>query len=63
MRIAIQSETKQSNLYIGLERPLGLQKYEAPIISIQSAHKRGKVFNPMYRPPLPPTRFHWYSHF
>ena len=34
--------------------PLGLQEFEAPRISRQSAHEGGKVVNPTHRPPLPP---------
>jgi len=33
---------------------LGLQEFEAPRISGQSAHKRVKVVSPKHRPPLPP---------
>ena len=33
---------------------LGLREVETPRISVQSAHKDGKVVSPMYRPPLPP---------
>ena len=40
---------------IGLDRPLGLQKVEAPRISRQSAHGGNNVVSPMHRPPLPPV--------
>jgi hypothetical protein len=38
----------------GLDRPVGLQKVEAPRISGPSAHEGGKVVSPTHRPPLPP---------
>jgi hypothetical protein len=38
----------------GLDRPLGFQEVEAPKISRQSAHERGKVVSPTHRPPLTP---------
>jgi hypothetical protein len=44
-----------------LERPLGCQVFEAPIISRQSAHEGGSVVTPRYPPPSPLTRYHWYS--
>ena len=47
--------------YTGLDRPLGLLEFEAPRISIQSAHEGGKVVSPTHRPPLPPKRYSWYS--
>jgi hypothetical protein len=46
-----QTETEMST------RPLGPQKYEAPRISRQSAHKGGKVVSPTHRPSLPPRRY------
>jgi len=39
---------------VRLDRPLGLQKAEAPRISRQSAHEGGKVVSTTNRPPLPP---------
>jgi hypothetical protein len=39
-----------------LDRPMGFQEVEAPIISRQSAHEGGKVVSPTHRPPLPPGR-------
>jgi len=35
----------------GLNRPLGLQKIEAPGISRQSARDGGKVVSPTHQPP------------
>ena len=37
----------------GLDRLLGLQDIEAPIISVQSVHEGGKVVTQTHRPPLP----------
>jgi hypothetical protein len=45
----------------GLERPLGLQEFEAPRISRQSAYDGGKVTSPTHRPPLHPSRYPWRS--
>jgi hypothetical protein len=41
-------------ILICLDRPIGLQEVEAPIISRKSAHEGGKVVSPMHRQPLPP---------
>ena len=49
--ISAVTRTK-SNPYTGLDRPLRLQKVEAPRISIQLAHEGGKVLSPRHRPPL-----------
>ena len=38
----------------GLDKPLELQKVEAPRTSRQSAHEGGKIVSPTQRPPLPP---------
>jgi len=32
-----------------------------PRISRHSAHEDGKVVSPMHRPPLPPSKYSWYS--
>jgi hypothetical protein len=56
-----QSFFQYSYPITGLDRPLGLQEVEAPRISRQSAHEGGKVVRPKQRPPLPPTRYPWYS--
>jgi hypothetical protein len=37
-----------------LERPLGLQDFEAPRIARKSVHEGGKVVSPKHRPPLTP---------
>jgi hypothetical protein len=47
--------------HTGLDRPLGLQEVEAPRISRQPAHEGGKVVSSTHRPPLPPSRYPWYS--
>ena len=39
-----------------LDRIIRLQHVEAPMISRQSAHKRGKVVSCTYRPSLPPGK-------
>jgi len=45
----------------GVDRPLGLQEVEAPIISRQSSCEGGKVVSPKLRPPLLHRRHAWYS--
>ena len=40
---------------------LGLQEFEAPTISRQSAHDGGKVFSPKRRPHLRSGDTPWYS--
>ena len=42
----------KSNLYTGLDRPLGGQEVETHRISKQSAHEGGKVVSLTHRPPL-----------
>jgi hypothetical protein len=44
-----------------MDRPLRLQKLEAPRISIQSAHEGGKVVSPTHWPPLPFSLLHGQS--
>ena len=39
---------------ICLDRHLGLQEVEAPIISRKSAHEGGKIVSPTHRQSLPP---------
>jgi hypothetical protein len=41
--------------------PEGFRKVEAPRISRQSTHERGKVVSSTNRPPLPPRKYSWYS--
>jgi len=45
---------KKSIAYKSLDRPLGLQEFETPRISRQSANEGGKIVSPTYRPPLHP---------
>jgi hypothetical protein len=45
----------------GLDRPLGLQQVAAATIPRQSAYEGGKVVITIYRPPLPPMVYPWYS--
>jgi hypothetical protein len=45
---------KLSYPYTDLDRPLGLQDVQVPMISRQSAHESGKVVSPTHRPPWPP---------
>ena len=45
----------------GLNRHLGLQGFEVPRISRQSAHEGGKVVSPKHRLPLPSRRYSRYS--
>jgi len=47
--------------YSILDRPLGLEKVEAPTIYRQLAHEGGKVVIPRHRPSLSPMRFPRYS--
>ena len=42
-------------------KALGLQEFQAPRISRQSAYKSGKVVSHTHWPPLPPRRYSWYS--
>jgi len=49
-----------NNLCTCLDRPVGLHGVEAARISRQSAHEGDKV-SLTHRPPLPPTRYPWYS--
>ena len=42
---------------MGLESLLGLQEFEAPRISRQSAHEGGKVVSSTHRPPLLPRGY------
>ena len=37
----------------GLDRPLALQKNEAPRIPRQYAYESGRLVSPTFRPPLP----------
>jgi hypothetical protein len=39
----------------------GLQEVEAPKIFRQSAHECGKIVRTTHRPPLPTSRYSWYS--
>jgi len=48
---------KQSYPYTGLDRPLGLQEVEAPIISRKSADEGGNTVSLMHRPFLFPEYF------
>jgi hypothetical protein len=41
----------------GLDRALGLQEFEVPRISRQSAHEYSEVVNSTHRPPLPLRRY------
>ena len=46
---------KKVNYHItGLDRPFGLQEFEAPRISKQSVYEGGRVVNFTHRPPLLP---------
>jgi len=51
---------KTSDTMRGLDRPLELQKLEAPRISRLSAPECGKVVSPTQQPPLPSRRYPWY---
>jgi len=55
-RIGVRRKLAGSNGHpiTGLERPLGIQKFDASRISRQSANKGGKVSSRTYRPLLPP---------
>jgi len=53
--------TFKSHPITGLDRPLGLQKVEAPRISRQSTHEGGEAVSLTHQPPLPPGRYPWYS--
>jgi len=52
---------KAKQTHTGLDRPLGLQEFEAPRISRQSAHEGGKVVIPMHRPLSPQRRYFRYT--
>jgi len=52
----------QSNPCIALDRSWGLQEFDAPQISRQSAREGGKVVSPKHRPPLPHMNYSWYSY-
>ena len=55
--LTFSSQTNyKSNLYTGMDRPLGLQQAEASRISRQSVHEGGKFVSPTHRPPLPPSQ-------
>jgi len=47
--------------FTGLDRPSGLQEFEALRLSRQSAHESGKVVSPAYSPPVPTRRYPRYS--
>jgi hypothetical protein len=47
--------------HITNSRIFQLKVVEAPRISRQSSHKRGKVVSPKHRSPLPPRKYSWYS--
>jgi hypothetical protein len=60
-RIKYTVDVSTSYLVTSLNRPLGLQRVEAPGISRQSAHEGDKVVSPTHRPPLPAGKDFWYS--
>jgi len=45
--------------FTGLDRPLGLQEFEAPRLSRQLAYESGKVVSPAHCPPVPTKRYPW----
>jgi len=49
----------ENKSFTGLDRPLGLQEFEVPRNSRQSAYECGKVFRRTHRPPLTLTRYPW----
>jgi len=53
--------TFKSHPITGLDRSLGLQEFEAPRISRQSAHEGGGAVSLTHRTPLPPRRYPWSS--
>ena len=48
-------------ILLDVDRPLGLQEFEAPRISRQSAHEGCKTVSPIHRPSLTPRRYSWYA--
>ena len=55
--LKVQLLIKKSISYTALDRPLGLQEYEALRIPRQLAHEGGKVVRLTHRPLLPPGDF------
>ena len=47
--------------FTDLDRALHLQEVEAARTSRQLPHKGGEVVSPTHLPPLPFSRYHWYS--
>jgi hypothetical protein len=47
--------------FTGLDRPLGLQEFDAPKLSIQSAHECVNVVGPTHSPPVPTRSYPCFS--
>jgi hypothetical protein len=56
MNAKVELKLKLHISYTGLDRTSGLQEFEAPRTSRQSAHEGGKIVSPTHRQPLPTSR-------
>jgi len=52
-----QLGANESYPYTSLDRPLGLQEFETPGISRQSAHEGGKAVSPTHQLSLPLRKY------